>query len=152
MEDEGIAAVGAALGNLAFDAGEVRELALAFGLQSDRFVERAKRLNTLAGTRHALVQGRVVRQVGKAAPSVGERMRVVGRTALRHPASRIGGIEVVGHRRSDPGCQRLASSTSRARANTSSPASLTMTASGLVARTARVTIASGRLRSGYCRI
>src|SRR3546814_18999700 len=97
MENGGSSAVGAALCNLAFDAGEVRGLTLAFDLQSYRLVEGAKRLNTLAGSRHPFVQRRVVRQVGEAAPGLSERMRMVRRTAVRHPATRIGGIQDVGH-------------------------------------------------------
>ncbi|MCK9553603.1 hypothetical protein, partial [Aquamicrobium sp.] len=142
MEDRAVAAVGAALRDLALDAGEVRGLALALGFLCDRFIEGTKRLNALAGTRHAGVQGRIVRQVGEATPSIGERMGVMGRTAARHPAPRIGGIESVGHDDLRPELSAAGEKqTERARANISSPASLTMTAAGLVARTARVTIA-----------
>src|SRR3546814_18621316 len=96
MENGGISAVGAALCNLAFDAGEVRGLTLAFGLQSYRLVEGAKRLNTLAVSSHPFVQRTVVRQVGEEAPRITERKRMVRRTASRPPATRIAGQPPVG--------------------------------------------------------
>lgn len=97
MEDRGIATVRAALRDLAFDEGEVRGCTPLLGFESDRLMERAKHLDALAGTRHASVQGHIIRQVGEALPGVGDCMGVVNRTVARYPASRVGGIKVVGH-------------------------------------------------------
>lgn len=92
-----MATVCAALRDPAFDKGEVRSPTLLLGLQSDRLVERAKHLDALPGPRHARVQRRIMRKIREAYPGAGNRVSVMGRPPARHPATRIGGIECVGH-------------------------------------------------------